>query len=92
MMGIPTIRVFEALACGIPLISAPWRDVEGLFREGDMVFAANGEEMHRAMMRLLEWPEEAEAQAARGRETVLARHTCAHRAEELTAICEEVLG
>ena len=27
--GIPTIRVFEALACGIPLVSAPWRDVEG---------------------------------------------------------------
>ncbi|WP_245986740.1 CgeB family protein [Azospirillum thermophilum] len=27
--GIPTIRVFEALACGIPLVSAPWRDSEG---------------------------------------------------------------
>ena len=24
--GIPTIRVFEALACGIPLVCAPWRD------------------------------------------------------------------
>src|SRR5699024_5074305 len=24
--GIPTIRVFEALACGIPLVSAPWDD------------------------------------------------------------------
>ena len=33
----------------------------------------------------------AEEQAARGRETVLARHTCAHRAVELAAICEEVL-
>jgi hypothetical protein len=33
--GIPTIRVFEALACGIPLVSAPWRDVEGLFRSGE---------------------------------------------------------
>jgi spore maturation protein CgeB len=29
--GIPTIRVFEALACGIPLVSAPWDDSEGLF-------------------------------------------------------------
>ena len=29
--GIPTIRVFEALACGIPLVSAPWSDSEGLF-------------------------------------------------------------
>jgi spore maturation protein CgeB len=92
MVGIPTIRVFEALACGIPLISAPWSDVEGLFREGDVLFATNCEEMRCAMVRLLERPEEAEAQAARGLETVLARHTCAHRAEELTAICEEVLG
>ena len=27
--GIPTIRVFEALACGIPLVCAPWHDDEG---------------------------------------------------------------
>ncbi|TIV05438.1 MAG: glycosyltransferase, partial [Mesorhizobium sp.] len=38
--GIPTIRMFEALACGIPLVSAPWSDVEGLFRSGtDFLFA-----------------------------------------------------
>jgi spore maturation protein CgeB len=66
--------------------------VEGLFREGDVIFAMNCEEMRCAMVRLLERPEEAEAQATRGLETVLARHTCAHRAEEMTAICEEVLA
>ena len=33
--GIPTIRVFEALACGIPLVSAPWDDCEHLFRVGE---------------------------------------------------------
>jgi spore maturation protein CgeB len=32
--GIPTIRVFEALACGIPLVCSPWSDSEGLFRPG----------------------------------------------------------
>ena len=32
--GIPTIRVFEALACGIPLVCAPWQDSEGLFHPG----------------------------------------------------------
>ncbi|HEX2101116.1 MAG TPA: glycosyltransferase, partial [Candidatus Synoicihabitans sp.] len=32
--GIPTIRPFEALACGVPLICSPWRDVEGLFTAG----------------------------------------------------------
>src|SRR5581483_5330898 len=30
--GIPTIRVFEAMACGIPLVCSPWDDVENLFR------------------------------------------------------------
>ena len=39
--GIPTIRVFEALACGIPLVSAPWDDAEQLFRPGtDYLVAA----------------------------------------------------
>ena len=33
--GIPTIRPFEVLACGIPLISAPWNDCEGLFTPGE---------------------------------------------------------
>ncbi len=48
--GIPTIRVFEALACGIPLVSAPWRDSEGLFRDGeDFLFAADEAVMHRAL-------------------------------------------
>ena len=32
--GIPTIRAFEALACGIPLVCAPWDDAEGLFTPG----------------------------------------------------------
>lgn len=92
MAGIPTIRVFEALACGIPLISAPWSDTEGLFREGDLIFVANGEEMRRTIERLLEDPAEAQAQALRGRETVLTCHTCAHRAAELEEICREVLA
>ena len=91
MLGIPTIRVFEALACGIPLISAPWQDMENLFREGDLLFVDSGEAMGCAIQRLLERPREAAAQAERGRETVLARHTCAHRAAQLEAICEEVL-
>jgi spore maturation protein CgeB len=90
LKGIPTIRVFEALACGIPLISAPWRDVEGLFRDGDFCMVASGAEMQQAMRTLLQEPERAKEQAARGLEQVLLRHTCAHRARELTEILKEV--
>ena len=89
--GIPTIRVFEALACGVPLISAPWRDAEGLFRPGtDYLVAHDGREMQAHMRRLLAEPAEAEALGRAGRETILARHTCAHRVDELLGICEEL--
>ena len=90
MTGIPTIRVFEALACGIPLISAPWQDSEGLFREGDYAMVSTGAEMEAAMATLLRDPEVGKAQAQRGLETVRARHTCRHRAMELTSFCEEL--
>ena len=50
--GIPTIRVFEALACGIPLVCAPWPDGEDLFRPGeDYLVARNGAEMARHLRR-----------------------------------------
>ena len=89
MTGIPTIRVFEALACGIPLISAPWADTEALFRAGDYLPVTNAAESQRAIEALLNDPAAAQAQAARGLETVLASHTCRHRAEQLTSILEE---
>jgi spore maturation protein CgeB len=85
--GIPTIRVFEALACGIPLVSAPWEDSENLFSPGsDFLFARNGEEMRRHLRDLLNDQAQARELAEHGRQTVLRRHTCAHRVDELLAI------
>ena len=92
MTGIPTIRVFEALACGIPLLSAPWQDTEQLFRPGDFRYVRSGFEMTSAIEALLSDPAAAHDQAARGLETILAHHTCAHRAHQLTAICQELLS
>jgi spore maturation protein CgeB len=89
--GIPTIRVFEALACGIPLITAPWRDSEGLFQAGrDYLVARDGEEMRRLMRDLVEDAGLGAELAAHGRATILARHTCGHRADELLAIHSEL--
>jgi spore maturation protein CgeB len=87
--GIPTIRVFEALACGLPLVSAPWCDDEGLFRSGDYLVARTGAEMKDLVHEVLEDRNLAAELAARGLETVRARHTCAHRVEELLAICAD---
>ena len=85
--GIPTIRVFEALACGIPLVSAPWSDSEGLFRVGeDFLMVANGAEMVRALTQLKNDPGLRASLVASGLETIRKHHTCAHRAEQLMQI------
>jgi spore maturation protein CgeB len=89
--GVPTIRVFEALACGIPLVCSPWSDLEGLFRPGaDYLIARNGAAMARALRDVLEDRALAEDLAVSGLASVHARHTCAHRAHELLAICREL--
>ena len=85
--GIPTIRVFEALACGIPLVSAPWDDAEGLFRPGqDYLVARNGEEMAAHLAAIRNDPVLRRDLVRNGLETVRARHSCAHRVTELLAI------
>ncbi len=85
--GIPTIRVFEALACGIPLVSAPWDDAEGLFTPGqDYLVARDGAEMRAHLEALRDDAGLRSRLAAHGLATIRARHTCAHRAEELLGI------
>ncbi|MDP1026463.1 glycosyltransferase [Sphingomonas sp. KR1UV-12] len=84
--GIPTIRVFEALACGIPLVSAPWQDIEGLFRAQDYLRVADSTAMTAALRDLASDADLRASLAAAGLETIRARHTCGHRADELLAI------
>jgi spore maturation protein CgeB len=88
--GVPTIRVFEALACGIPLVSAPWDDAEQLFGGDDFLRAGNGAEMTRLLAEVLRDRELAASLVENGRQRILARHTCAHRAAELLSILEEI--
>jgi spore maturation protein CgeB len=89
--GIPTIRPFEALACGIPLVSAPWDDAEGLFRPGtDYLVARDGDEMRRCLQSVKEDRELAASLRASGLETIAAGHTCAHRVNELMRVAAEV--
>lgn len=91
--GIPTIRVFEALACRIPLVCAPWDDVEDLFTPGrDFLVASDGLEMESHLKSLLADEEMAQTLAQRGYRRVLERHTCAHRVDELLEIYAELEG
>ena len=89
--GIPTIRVFEALACGVPLVSAPWRDEEGLFTPGqDFLFGADGLGMLRALRDVMHDAGLRASLVAHGLATIRARHTCQHRADELLAILQRI--
>jgi spore maturation protein CgeB len=86
--GIPTIRVFEALACGIPLVCAPWDDTEELFTPGeDFLVAGSGVEMRSHLDAIRRDPELSAALSEHGRATIVARHSCAHRVDELLGIC-----
>ena len=89
--GIPTIRVFEALACGIPLVCSPWQDAEHLFTPGtDYLVAEDGAEMAAHLRTLAAEPALRASLAASGLATIRRRHTCAHRARELLDIVEAV--
>lgn len=91
LRGIPTIRVFEALACGIPLVCAPWDDVEGLFSPGeDYLIARDGAEMKQHLDMLIHDRRAAASLAQHGRETILSRHACQHRVDELLNIYAQI--
>jgi spore maturation protein CgeB len=91
LSGIPTIRVFEALACGIPLICSPWNDEEGLFHPGEDYLVVNdGKALKAELEYLLRDAGACRQLSEHGLKTIHQRHTCAHRARQLISICEEV--
>ena len=91
--GIPTIRPFEALACGIPLVVALWDTADGLFTPGqDFLFARTGAEMERQIQRVIADSTVRQRLVRQGLTTIRSRHTCARRVEQLLAIVEDVRG
>ena len=90
--GIPTIRVFEALACGIPLVSAPWRDSEGLFPAGCYLSANTGAEMSAALLLLRNDTALRDELVCNGLAAIEARHSCAHRVEGLLTLLATLRG
>jgi len=89
LSGVPTIRVFEALASGLPLVCSPWTDSEGLFRPGqDYVCVPDSKAMIAELRNLLRDPQARKQLSESGLESVRARHTCAHRAEQLIEVCQ----
>jgi spore maturation protein CgeB len=79
------------MACGIPLISAPWDDTEGLFTPGrDFLVARNGAEMRRHLRDVLHDTQLSESLVLHAFRTIHERHTCSHRVNELFAFMREL--
>jgi spore maturation protein CgeB len=90
LTGIPTIRVFEALACGIPLVCSPWSDEEGLFPPASYLRVRDGAEMTAALGDVLADPQMASELACKGLQAIERAHTCRHRVAELFSIAASV--
>lgn len=90
--GIPTIRPFEAMACGIPMISNYWDDTESLFTKGeDFLMVNNPKEMMDAMELLLNDEYKRKQISENALNTIRNKHTCSHRVEELLKIYSSLL-
>ena len=90
--GIPTIRPFEAMACGIPLICSEWNDSENLFTAGkDYLQASNGNEIKAHIKTILSDNKTASEISKHALQTIQKRHTCEHRAEEFFSILEKTV-
>ena len=84
----PSVRLFEAAACGCPIVSDRWNGIEDVLApDTEIVLASTTEDV----LARLDWSEPRRiALAAAGRARILSAHTAAHRAEQLEAsIVEE---
>jgi spore maturation protein CgeB len=87
----PSVRLFEAAACGVPVISDPWPGLDEFFEPGREILVAHTAE---DVLRILDTTSESERAAigARARARVLAEHTGAHRAATLERYVREITG
>jgi spore maturation protein CgeB len=84
----PSVRLFEAAACGTPILSDWWEGLDSIFVPDREILIARS--TRDAMRVLRELPERRRRDLGRrAREKVLAHHTSAHRAAELVACVAE---
>ena len=79
----PSVRLFEAAACGTPILSDIWPGIEEIFiPDAEILLVADADRVLAALAR----PEALrQRQASAARQRVLAQHSAAHRAAELEA-------
>ncbi len=84
----PSVRLFEAAACAVPVISDRWEGIDSLFTPGREILLADESDMVREI--LANWSAaEAAALGQAARRRVLGGHTAADRAAELERYLQE---
>ncbi len=84
----PSVRLFEAAACGAAIVSDAWRGLETVFEPGREILTASCPEELLHLLRTTP-DDHARALGAQARARVLAEHTAAHRALELESSYRE---
>jgi spore maturation protein CgeB len=83
----PSVRLFEAAACSVPVISDWWDGLDSFFRPGTEILVATSADAVIEMLQGLS-PEEARTIGAAARRRVLAEHAPERRAELLETYVE----
>lgn len=87
----PSVRLFEAAACGTPIISDYWPGLETFFTlQSELLVARSTKEVLTYLHELT--PEERQAIGERARVIVLQNHTAAHRAQQLERYVASLAG
>jgi spore maturation protein CgeB len=87
----PSIRLFEAAACGCPVISDWWEGLNNFFTIGEEILVADSPEKTLEYLFDLS-AQDREAIGKRARERVLSEHTALHRAGELENYARQLLS
>jgi spore maturation protein CgeB len=85
----PSVRLFEAAACGVPIISDDWPGLASLFRPHHEILIARCADDVAHYLEALD-PDEVARLGLRARRRVLAEHTADHRAEQLSGYVAEL--
>jgi spore maturation protein CgeB len=86
----PSGRLFEAAACGAPMLSDGWKGLEEFFVPGREILHVDSADDVLAALSLTDAELRRVAEAARAK--VLERHTAERRVEQLEALCERIVA
>jgi spore maturation protein CgeB len=87
----PSVRLFEAAACGTPILSDRWAGIETLLLPGEEILLVDSTPDVLQVLRNF-GEDERLRMAERARRRILAEHTAAHRAAEVEGYVLELLS